>query len=505
MKKCSVCNRTYPDETMAFCLEDGAELNEIFTPSSVTKRYDPELSFIKQAIPATDASILSDEQHPARLKVSIITRLVAALWYTIPALGGALSAISLINVFQALRSAETAGVAALMGGMKEASVPVFVSLYLAAFCGMVVIIVLIVRMMVQTKTASPPSWFFAVGGILCLLPAGLFWKAQWLVIEVLSPGSSVGAGGVGAVGAEVSQWLLLSVIAAPVVFILLAAASVIPFSSGARPKWGSLAAAAAIEILLLGTAVGIPFLINEPKRKNETVNLPENVKYVDYDYDIDKETSMILTLTSDNKLKQKIDAPEKAERTENIITREELPAKLKKFSEITTPDKQIVYMKADINASYENVLQVFEIIRKADISKVGLVVIGEKNESDPYQIRSAKLEVKLPAPTDRTNKAVRPNPLTLAAMLKSDGTLTLNNEDMGRISDPKKLKTKLVVVFKDREANGVFREGTNEIEKTVFLKVSESSKYGDFIKLLEAVRSAGAEPVGIQIDDLDFN
>jgi len=63
----------------------------------------------------------------------------------------------------------------------------------------------------------------------------------------------------------------------------------------------------------------------------------------------------------------------------------------------------------------------------------------------------------------------------------------------------------LTEVFKDREVRGVLREGTNEVEKTVFLKVSKSSKYGDFIKLVEAVRGAGAEPVGIQIDDLNFN
>ena len=62
----------------------------------------------------------------------------------------------------------------------------------------------------------------------------------------------------------------------------------------------------------------------------------------------------------------------------------------------------------------------------------------------------------------------------------------------------------LVQVFKDREYNGVFREGTNEIEKTVFLKVSKSSKYGDFIKLVEAVKVAGTEPIGIQIDDLNL-
>ncbi len=451
-----------------------------------------------------NASMLNAEENQSRLKVSITARLIAVLTYTIPIIGGALSSILLIRVFRVLREAETAGIGAVMGGMKEAAVPVIISLYLAAICGIAVIIFLIARMFMQTKTASPPFWFFAVGWILCLVPAALFWKAQWLVIEVLSPGSSVSAGGIGGVGAEISQWLMLSVIAAPVVFILLVVISVIPFSSKSDPKWSSLIAAAMIEILLIATAVAIPFLINEPKRKDETVNLPENVKYVEFDHDIDKETSMVVTLASDNKLfiRQENNVSGKIERTEKIITREELPEKLKKFSEVMSPDKQIVYLKADVGASYDNVLQIFEIIRKAAISKAGLVVVGEKKESDPYQTYSAKFEVKLPEPPDKAHEPVKPNPLTLVAMLNSDGTLKLNNEDMGMISDPERLENRLREVFKYRENDGVFRVGTNEVEKTVFLKVSKSSKYGDFIKLVEAVKSAGAAPIGIQIDDL---
>lgn len=449
-----------------------------------------------------NASILNAEETQPRLKVSILTRLLAALAYTIPAIGGALSSILLINVMRALRDNESAGISAVMAGMKEASLPAIVSLYLAAICGIAVIVVLIVRMFVQTKTASPPSWFFAIGGILCLIPAVLFWKAQLLILEVLSPGSSIGAGGAESAGATVSQLLILSVIAAPIVFIILVVASVFPLSFRSRPKWLSLIAATAIEILLISSATAIPFLINEPKRKKETVNLPENVKYADIDIDIDKETSMILTLTADNKLylKQKNNVSDKVEKTENIITKEELPEKVKSLMRDKTPDKRIVYFKCDANASVENVLQVFDIIRKADIDKVGLVVVGEKKESNPYQLYYERFEVKLPAPTDNANVVVRPNPLTLVAILKGDGKISLNNEDMGTISDPKKLENMLAQVFKERESNGVFSEGTNEVEKTVFLRVSKSGKYGDFIKLVEAVKAAGAYP--IQIDDV---
>ncbi len=453
-----------------------------------------------------DASMLNAEENQPRLKVSVTARLIAAFSYMIPAIGGSLSSILLMNVFRALRENESAGIAAVMGGMKEASLPVIVSLYLAAVCGIVVVVVLVVRMFVQTKTSSPPIWFFVVGGILGLVPAALFWKAQLLVLEVLSPGSSIGAGGMASAGADVSQLLLLSVIAAPIVFILLVVASVLPLSSRTSRKWSSLISATAIEMLLIATAVAIPFLIDGPKRINETVNLPVNVKNADDDYDIERESSMILTLTSDNKLylKQKNDVPDKPERAEIIITREELPEKLESSMRDKTPDKRIVYLKADVNASYENVLQLFDSIRKADVDKVGLVVVGEKDGADPYQINPLRFEVRFPPPIIVANEVLKPNPLTLVAMLQKDGKLTLNNEEMGMISDTKKLENMLANVFKERENNGVFREGTNEIEKTVFLRASKTSKYGDFIKLVEAVKTANAFPIGIQFDDANF-
>ena len=37
MKRCPTCNRTYPDDTMAFCLEDGAVLSASFEPGDTTR------------------------------------------------------------------------------------------------------------------------------------------------------------------------------------------------------------------------------------------------------------------------------------------------------------------------------------------------------------------------------------------------------------------------------------------------------------------------------------
>jgi biopolymer transport protein ExbD len=81
--------------------------------------------------------------------------------------------------------------------------------------------------------------------------------------------------------------------------------------------------------------------------------------------------------------------------------------------------------------------------------------------------------------------------------------VTLNNDQYGDVTDTEKLTNKLREIFKDREANGAFREGTNEVEKTLFVKSPKLIKYGDVVKVIDACKIAGADPIGLQIDDLD--
>ncbi|HMS41197.1 MAG TPA: biopolymer transporter ExbD [Pyrinomonadaceae bacterium] len=449
-----------------------------------------------------NASMMNAENYQLRVKVSILIRLLAAFCYAIPLIGGALSSFLLIRVIEAIARAENAGIVALMKGVEEASLPLTVSLYLAAFFGVMLIIVLAIRLTTETKTASPPIWFLVLGGIFSLIPAAFFWYAKYLIIEVLSPGSSLNnTGNFGSIGASISEILLLSVFSAPLIGLLLLVASVIPFSSSSKTHWLSFAGAVIVEILLIGFAVAMPFLINEPQRKNQLVNLPE-VRFAEADANIDKESAMVLTLTADNKLYERQRADK--ELRDIIINKGELSQKITKSMGEKSPENQIVYLKVDENASYENVVQIFEIIRIAEVEKVGLAVIEKKNPDDPYQITSRRIELKLPQPK-KTREIVKPNPLVLLiSMLDKDGGLMLNRESMGTISDTKRLENGLAGIFKARESNGVFRVGTNEIEKEVFLKVSKSVKYGDFIKLVEAVKIAGAEPIAIQIDELNL-
>lgn len=119
-------------------------------------------------------------------------------------------------------------------------------------------------------------------------------------------------------------------------------------------------------------------------------------------------------------------------------------------------------------------------------------------------LKPSRFEAKVPAePKPDQQQNAKPNPLTLVvAVNKADMKLSLNKDPFGDVSDPSALTNRLNEIFKDRENNGVFREGTNEVEKTVFIKSPRSVKYGDVVKVIDAVKQAGAQPIGLQIDDL---
>ena len=120
-------------------------------------------------------------------------------------------------------------------------------------------------------------------------------------------------------------------------------------------------------------------------------------------------------------------------------------------------------------------------------------------------LKPSRFEAKIPAePKDQPIADVKPNPLTLVVAIdKSTQKVTLNNADAGDVSDTSRLTAQLQDIFNQRASNGVFREGTNEVEKTIFIKSSPVIRYGDVVKVIDAAKTAGASPIGLQVDSLE--
>ena len=102
---------------------------------------------------------------------------------------------------------------------------------------------------------------------------------------------------------------------------------------------------------------------------------------------------------------------------------------------------------------------------------------------------------------------------TLVVTVETDRTLKLNGltTDMGTVDDSAKLSNFLVALFNERQRNHVYREEMisrldvpeqYRIEKTVFIKAPRSIAYGDVARVIDGLKGAGADPVGLQLDDL---
>ncbi len=120
-------------------------------------------------------------------------------------------------------------------------------------------------------------------------------------------------------------------------------------------------------------------------------------------------------------------------------------------------------------------------------------------------LKPSRFEAKVPAEPKPEDKIAqpKPNPLTLVVSIdKSNLGLKLNSEDVGNVTDTTQLQDRLRQIFKDRQEQGTFREGTNEVEKTLFIKAPRSLKYGDVVKVIDGLKVAGAQPIGLQVDDL---
>ena len=127
-------------------------------------------------------------------------------------------------------------------------------------------------------------------------------------------------------------------------------------------------------------------------------------------------------------------------------------------------------------------------------------------------LKPARFLAKVPSPPDNDSR-IDPNPLTLVVTIAPDRTLKLNRleEDMGTIDDLSKLNNRLVSVFAERTRYRVYRQDmltrpevpeSMRVEKTVFIKAPRTLPYGEVARLMDGLKATGADPIGLQIDDL---
>ena len=122
-------------------------------------------------------------------------------------------------------------------------------------------------------------------------------------------------------------------------------------------------------------------------------------------------------------------------------------------------------------------------------------------------------EFKAKIPQAPKRDGVAPNIDTLVVAINSDSMLRLNTEsDLGTVQKTEKLIARLSEIFKQRTENRAYAEGAEfrtdlseaeRIQKTVFIKAPRSIVYGSVVKGIDAIKIASANPISLQIDDLN--
>jgi biopolymer transport protein ExbD len=133
-----------------------------------------------------------------------------------------------------------------------------------------------------------------------------------------------------------------------------------------------------------------------------------------------------------------------------------------------------------------------------DVLLVLLIIFMVVTPLKPKRFRTLIPEQQQNTPADAT-----PSKLTLRVDIEKDSKLQLNDEDIGTIDNTSRLSATLSEILRKREEQRVTKFGTDIIEKTVFIKAPESFKYGDVVRVIDAVKGAGATPVGLQVDALE--
>ena len=128
-------------------------------------------------------------------------------------------------------------------------------------------------------------------------------------------------------------------------------------------------------------------------------------------------------------------------------------------------------------------------------------------------LKPSRFKADIPTQRDPNEdlSKLKPNPLTLVVSISPDFQLKLNQDNIGSVNDTTPLSQKLTQVFQERKNQRAYKVGMEtrtdvpedeRIEKTVFVKAPRSLKYGEVVKVIDAIKGAGANPVELQVDDL---
>ena len=131
-------------------------------------------------------------------------------------------------------------------------------------------------------------------------------------------------------------------------------------------------------------------------------------------------------------------------------------------------------------------------------------------------LKPARFKTLVPEKSEELSAAAKQSPRTLSVAINKDLKVILTRGQTqiaeASVNDPGPIAAALSQEFKARRESSDWKMGyesrpdlppDERIEKTVFLKAPQSFNYGEVVKVIDAVKGAGANPVGLQTELLE--
>jgi biopolymer transport protein TolR len=129
-------------------------------------------------------------------------------------------------------------------------------------------------------------------------------------------------------------------------------------------------------------------------------------------------------------------------------------------------------------------------------------------------LRPARFKASVPEPPPEDPR-VLPSPRTLVVEIRPDLSVSLlrgaDEVAEGTVSDAGEVASRLAREWQERKADGRWKADfenradlapDERIERTVFVRAPRSLAYGHVARVIDGVKGAGANPVGLQTDAL---
>jgi biopolymer transport protein ExbD len=225
----------------------------------------------------------------------------------------------------------------------------------------------------------------------------------------------------------------------------------------------------------------------EPKQIRPIAALTTEVKNSTIDPHITDENAVILTILSGKEYYFGED------RYPEPVISEKINGMLDK----NPSERQLIYLNADSNNKYEDIVVGLDQIRQSKVENIGLLVASNGKTEPGYYVLKVKLTAEPNVENmDAESEANRKNQYLI---MEKDGKIKSANFDEKELYKADKTDMNL-----DEAGSHLSRKIKENGNKTIHIRGHRLNRYGEIVRLVDAAVGAGATTVYLDLDDLQL-